>query len=130
MTFNGTGFDLLVLRYRAMLHSMPAPGLRKRAYFNRFSEDAIDLCDVLASYGSSKKLKLDELAKAFGLPGKPDAMDGSRVAEFVHAGRIADAMPSRTFVQKSATIRLLGALRTESIRSSPHFGGSHSQRLR
>jgi len=90
VTFNGSGFDLPVLRYRAMMHSIPAPGLRKRAYFNRYSEDAIDLCDVLASYGSSAKVKLDALAKAFGLPGKPEGMDGSEVEAYVRDGRIRE----------------------------------------
>jgi hypothetical protein len=36
VTFNGSGFDLPVLRYRAMLHAIPAPGLTRRNYFYRF----------------------------------------------------------------------------------------------
>lgn len=36
VTFNGHGFDLPVLRYRAMVHSLSAPGLNCRSYFNRF----------------------------------------------------------------------------------------------
>jgi predicted PolB exonuclease-like 3'-5' exonuclease len=90
VTFNGSGFDLPVLRYRAMMHSIPAPGLRKRPYFNRYTEDAVDLCDVLASHGASRKLKLDELAKVFGLPGKPEGIDGSRVEGYVRTGRIRE----------------------------------------
>lgn len=88
VTFNGTGFDLPVLRYRAMHHAISAPGLRKRNYFNRYSDDAVDVCDVLSSFGSSAKVKLDELAKAFGLPGKPDGMEGSQVDAYVREGRI------------------------------------------
>jgi len=90
VTFNGSGFDLPVLRYRAMLHAIPAPGLTRRNYFYRFSEHAVDLCDVLSSYGSSGKMKLDDLAKAFGLPGKPDGMEGSQVDAYVQAGRIRE----------------------------------------
>jgi len=90
VTFNGSGFDLPVLRYRAMLHAIPAPGLTRRNYFYRFSEHAVDLCDVLSSYGSSGKVKLDDLAKAFGLPGKPDGMEGSQVDAYVQAGRIRE----------------------------------------
>ena len=37
VTYNGTGFDLPVLRYRAMLHRLSAPGLFERSYFNRYS---------------------------------------------------------------------------------------------
>lgn len=90
VTFNGSGFDLPVLRYRAMHHAIPAPGLRKRNYFNRYSDDSVDLCDVLSSYGASAKVKLDELAKAFGLPGKPEGMEGSQVETYVQSGRIRE----------------------------------------
>ena len=47
ITFNGASFDLPVLRYRAMVYGVAAPGLAARPNFNRYSEDAIDLCDVL-----------------------------------------------------------------------------------
>lgn len=90
VTFSGSGFDLPVLRYRAMVHSIAAPGLRRRQYFNRFTEDAIDLCDVLASFTPRGRAKLDELAKVFGLPGKPDGIDGSQVETYVNAGRIRE----------------------------------------
>ena len=50
VTFNGSSFDLPVLRYRAMVCGVAAPGLALRPYFNRYTEDAIDLCDVLASF--------------------------------------------------------------------------------
>jgi 3'-5' exonuclease len=46
VTFNGNSFDLPVLRYRAMVHGVSAPGLSVRPYFHRYTEDAIDLCDV------------------------------------------------------------------------------------
>ncbi|HKR61049.1 MAG TPA: 3'-5' exonuclease [Pyrinomonadaceae bacterium] len=90
VTFSGNGFDLPVLRYRALLHSIPAPGLIARPYFNRFTEDAVDLCDVLASFSPRARAKLDELARFFGLPGKPSGIDGSAVAGFVREGRIRE----------------------------------------
>jgi predicted PolB exonuclease-like 3'-5' exonuclease len=31
VTFNGNGFDLPVLRYRAMIHAVAAPGLAERS---------------------------------------------------------------------------------------------------
>lgn len=34
VTFNGSSFDLPVLRYRAMAHKVPAIGLSARPYFN------------------------------------------------------------------------------------------------
>src|SRR5271165_1054045 len=55
VTFNGSSFDLPVLRYRAMVHGVAAPGLAARPYFHRYTEDAVDLCDVLASFSSQGK---------------------------------------------------------------------------
>src|SRR5262249_24519866 len=60
VTFNGSSFDLPVLRYRAMVHGVAAPGLSARSYFNRYTEDAIDLCDVLSSLSSQAKVTLHE----------------------------------------------------------------------
>jgi 3'-5' exonuclease len=40
VTFNGSSFDLPVLRYRAMTHKVSALGLSARPYFNRYTDDA------------------------------------------------------------------------------------------
>jgi len=40
VTFNGNSFDLPVLRYRAMVLGVSAPGLTARPYFHRYTEDA------------------------------------------------------------------------------------------
>jgi predicted PolB exonuclease-like 3'-5' exonuclease len=90
ITFNGHSFDLPVLRYRAMVNRVAAAGLQVRPYFNRYSNDALDLCDVLGSYAPGSKVKLDEVSKILGLTGKPDGVDGSRVEEMVLAGRIEE----------------------------------------
>lgn len=90
VTFNGQTFDLPVLRYRAMVHKVPAIGLSARSYFNRYTDDAIDLCDVLSSYSSQAKAKLHELCRVMGLPGKPDGIDGGEVEKYFHDGRIQD----------------------------------------
>jgi 3'-5' exonuclease len=52
ISFNGNAFDLPVLRYRAMISEVSAPALSKRAYFNRYTSDSLDLCDVLAALNS------------------------------------------------------------------------------
>jgi len=70
VTFNGNTFDLPVLRYRAMIHAVAAPGLTARPYFNRYTEDALDLCDVLSSFAPHTKASLNELSKIMGLPGQ------------------------------------------------------------
>lgn len=90
VSFNGASFDLPVLRYRSMVNRVAAPGLASRPYFNRYTDDALDLCDALASFDNRGKLKLDELARALGLPGKPSGIDGAQVETYVNAGRIRD----------------------------------------
>jgi predicted PolB exonuclease-like 3'-5' exonuclease len=90
ITFNGHSFDLPVLRYRAMVNRVPAAGLQVRQYFHRYTEDALDLCDVLGSYVPGAKVKLDDVSKILGLSGKPVGIDGSRVEEMVLAGQIEE----------------------------------------
>jgi hypothetical protein len=68
-----------VLRYRAMIHGISAPGLAARLYFNRYTEDAVDLCDILSSFAPHSKASLNELSKIMGLPGRPEGIDGNEV---------------------------------------------------
>jgi 3'-5' exonuclease len=88
VTFNGNSFDLPVLRYRAMIHGVPAPGLATRPYFNRYTEDAVDLCDILSSFAPHTKASLNELSRIMGMPGKPEGMDGSEVERYSLEGKI------------------------------------------
>jgi predicted PolB exonuclease-like 3'-5' exonuclease len=90
ITFNGHSFDLPVLRYRAMVNRIPSGGLQARPYFHRYTEDALDLFDVLGSYVPGVRVKLDEVSKILGLSGKPEGVDGSRVEEMVAAGQIEE----------------------------------------
>jgi 3'-5' exonuclease len=90
VTFNGHSFDLPVLRYRAMVNRVSAAGLQLRPYFNRYYDDALDLCDVLGSYAPGAKVKLNEISKILGLTGKPEGVDGSRVEAMVLDGRIEE----------------------------------------
>ena len=90
VTFNGSSFDLPVLRYRAMINRVAAPGLSLRPYFNRYTEDALDLCDALASFDQRAKTSLNDLCCALGVPGKPDDIDGSEVERYVREGRIEE----------------------------------------
>lgn len=89
VTFNGNGFDLPVLRYRAMVHRITAPGLMALPYFNRYSTQSVDLCDVLASYGSARAT-LHEISRTLGFAGKASGIDGSDVARLHAEGRIQE----------------------------------------
>ena len=90
VTFNGASFDLPVLRYRAMVCGVAAPGLAQRPYFNRYTEDAIDLCDVLSCFSPQNKPSLHDLCRVMGLPGKPEGMDGADVERYCREGRVAE----------------------------------------
>jgi 3'-5' exonuclease len=87
VTFNGSSFDLPVLRYRAMVHGVAAPGLAARPYFHRYTEDAVDL-NVLSSFSPQAKATLHELCRVMGLPGKPDGMSGAEVEKYYRDGHI------------------------------------------
>ena len=90
VTFNGNSFDLPVLRYRAMINQVSAPGLSLRPYFNRYTDDAVDLCDALSSFNSQAKTTLNEMSKIMGLLGKPDGIDGSKVGQYFREGKIKE----------------------------------------
>ncbi|MDX1433962.1 MAG: 3'-5' exonuclease [Gammaproteobacteria bacterium] len=88
VSWNGSGFDLPVLHYRALLHGVAAPrywetgdddtSFRWNNYLNRFHSRHTDLMDVLAGYQGRANAPLDEVALLLGLPGKL-GMDGARV---------------------------------------------------
>jgi 3'-5' exonuclease len=73
-----------------MVHGVAAPGLAARSYFHRYTEDALDLCDVLSSFSSQAKATLHELCRVMGLPGKPDGMTGAEVEKYYHDGHIRE----------------------------------------
>ncbi len=73
-----------------MVHSISAPGLSARPYFNRYTEDAMDLCDALASFSAQGKATLDELCKIMGFCGKPAGIHGGEVARYCQEGRVKE----------------------------------------
>jgi predicted PolB exonuclease-like 3'-5' exonuclease len=98
VSWNGSGFDLPVLHYRALLHGIPAPrywetgdedsAFRWNNYLSRFHWRHLDLMDVLAGYQARACAPLDEVSAMLGFPGKL-GMDGSRVWGSFLAGDIA-----------------------------------------
>jgi predicted PolB exonuclease-like 3'-5' exonuclease len=88
VSWNGGGFDLPVLHYRAMLHGVSAPkywdwgdderDFRYNNYLNRYHTRHIDLMDLLAMYSGRANAPLDAFAKLLGFPGKL-GMDGGEV---------------------------------------------------
>lgn len=97
VSWNGRGFDLPVLHYRALLHGVKAErywqtgdedqSFRWNNYLNRFHERHIDLMDVLAGYDARAFARLDDVATLLGLPGKLD-MSGVDVWDRFQQGDI------------------------------------------
>jgi hypothetical protein len=89
--FNSQGFDLPVIRYRAMALGVAMPALLQdgigRRYAHRFGRDHLDLCDLLSGHGASARPSLAEAAALIGLDGKP-GLQGSEVEGAVAAGRL------------------------------------------
>jgi predicted PolB exonuclease-like 3'-5' exonuclease len=73
-----------------MVHGVSAPGFSTRPYFNRYSEDAVDLCDVFSSFSPQGKATLHEISRVMGLPGKPKGFDGSEVERYFREGKIKE----------------------------------------
>lgn len=97
VSWNGGGFDLPVLHYRALLHGISAPrywetgdednSFRYNNYLNRFHQRHLDLMDVLSGYQQRAAAPLDQIAALLGLPGKL-GMHGSMVWDAYREGRM------------------------------------------
>ena len=70
-----------------MVNRVSAAGLQVRPYFNRYYDDALDLCDVLGSYVSGAKVKLDEISKILGLTGKPEGLTAAESRQWSLTGK-------------------------------------------
>jgi predicted PolB exonuclease-like 3'-5' exonuclease len=78
VSWNGGGFDLPVLQYRALLHGVRAARywewgeedreFRYNNYISRYHSRHLDLMDLLGLYQG--RVPLDEIAQMLGLPGK------------------------------------------------------------
>jgi len=98
VSWNGGGFDLPVLHYRALRHGISAPrywdtgdfdrDFKWSNYISRYHWRHIDLMDVLAAYQPRACAPLDQIATLLGLPGKM-GMSGAKVWDHFLAGDIA-----------------------------------------
>jgi predicted PolB exonuclease-like 3'-5' exonuclease len=105
VSWNGSGFDLPVLHYRALIQNVQASrywemgeddrDFKYSNYISRYHNRHIDLMDLLAKYNGRANAPLDELAKLCGFPGKL-GMDGSQVW---HAWRNGDADEVRGYCE-------------------------------
>jgi predicted PolB exonuclease-like 3'-5' exonuclease len=103
VSWNGGGFDLPVLHYRGLIHGVVAPRywdlgdgdyadsreFKWNNYISRYHSRHLDLMDLLAMYQPRASVRLDELAKLIGFPGKL-GMDGGKVWQAWLAGGMSD----------------------------------------
>jgi len=97
ISWNGGGFDLPVLHYRAMINKVQAPrywdlgeddkDFKWNNYISRYHTRHLDLMDLLAMFNGRANAPLDEIAQLCGFPGKL-GMDGSKVWAAYQAGEI------------------------------------------
>jgi hypothetical protein len=98
VSWNGAGFDLPVLHYRALLHGVSAARywetgdddreFRYNNYLSRYHARHTDLMDVLAGYQPRCSAPLDQVATLLGYPGKM-GMSGAAVWDEYLAGNLA-----------------------------------------
>jgi hypothetical protein len=99
VSWNGGGFDLPVLHYRALLHGIAAPrywemgdddtSFRYNNYLSRYHYRHMDLMDILAGYQPRAAAPLDKIAQMLGFPGKM-GQSGASVWQQFYAGEIDD----------------------------------------
>ncbi|SNX29506.1 hypothetical protein SAMN06295945_1884 [Polynucleobacter meluiroseus] len=103
VSWNGSGFDLPVLHYRALVNHVQAPRywemgesqendsreFKWNNYISRYHMRHLDLMDLLAKFNGRANAPLDGLAKLCGFPGKM-GMDGSQVWPAFQEGKLND----------------------------------------
>jgi hypothetical protein len=99
VSWNGGGFDLPVLHYRALVHGVVASrywemgnedrDFKWNNYLSRYHTRHLDLMDLLALYTGRANAPLDDLAKLCGFPGKM-GVDGSQVWTLFQKGRLGE----------------------------------------
>jgi predicted PolB exonuclease-like 3'-5' exonuclease len=122
VSWNGSGFDLPVLHYRALLHGVAAPrywetgdddtSFRWNNYLSRYHWRHTDLMDVIAAYQPRAFAPLDEVATMLGFPGKM-GMSGSKVWESYLQDGIVDI---RNYCETDVLNTYLIYLRFEQVR--------------
>ena len=97
VSWNGGGFDLPVLHYRALKAGVQAPrywetgeddtSFRYNNYLSRYHWRHLDLMDVLSSHNARARASLEDMAALLGLPGKL-GFAGDQVWDAVLGGRL------------------------------------------
>jgi predicted PolB exonuclease-like 3'-5' exonuclease len=124
VSWNGGGFDLPVLHYRALKNGIQAPrywetgdtdrDFRYNNYLSRFHWRHLDLMDVLAGFQPRGRASLDQIAVMLGFPGKL-GMSGDKVWQRWLDGGIDDI---RDYCETDVVNTFLVYLRFEYLRGN------------
>jgi predicted PolB exonuclease-like 3'-5' exonuclease len=122
VSWNGSGFDLPVLHYRALKHGIVSrrywdvgefdQSFRFNNYLGRFHWRHIDVMDVLSGYQGRGRASLENVSALLGLPGKL-GMSGDKVWEAYRQGKLAEI---RAYCETDVLNTYLVYLRFELIR--------------
>ena len=124
VSWNGGGFDLPVLHYRALKHNVQAPryweigdadrDFRYNNYLSRFHWRHVDLMDVLSGFQPRARASLDQAATLLGFPGKL-GMSGDKVWDCYRGGGIREI---RDYCETDVVNTWLVYLRFEHMRGN------------
>ncbi|MDO5090186.1 MAG: 3'-5' exonuclease [Cardiobacteriaceae bacterium] len=122
VSWNGGGFDLPVLQYRALIHGIAAQryfeigdddrDFRYNNYLSRFHWRHIDMMDVMSAFQPRSSASLNDIALLCGFPGKI-GIDGSAVQGLYDAGEIGRI---RAYCETDVMTTYLVYLRFEHLR--------------
>ncbi|KZY15029.1 3'-5' exonuclease [Alcanivorax sp. HI0035] len=97
VSWNGGGFDLPVLHYRALKHGVQArrywetgnedSSFKWNNYLSRYHQRHLDLMDQLALFNARANAPLDQIATLLGFPGKM-GMRGGKVFDAFQEGNL------------------------------------------
>ncbi|MBU86171.1 MULTISPECIES: 3'-5' exonuclease [unclassified Alcanivorax] len=97
VSWNGGGFDLPVLHYRALKHGVQArrywetgnedSSFKWNNYLSRYHQRHLDLMDQLALFNARANAPLDQIATLLGFPGKM-GMSGGKVFDAFQEGNL------------------------------------------
>jgi predicted PolB exonuclease-like 3'-5' exonuclease len=115
VTWNGRGFDLPVIVMRSLKHKIAVPWYykNKEVRYRYSAEGHYDLMDFLGDFGATRFMRLGDVARLCGLPGKTDTK-GSDVAS-LYAGALADPSQDEAIRARVARYCLQDTLQTALI---------------
>jgi 3'-5' exonuclease len=136
VSWNGGGFDLPVLHYRALRVGVQAPRywelgdedreFRFNNYLNRFHWRHIDLMDVLSGFQNRARASLEDMAALLELPGKM-GFSGDKVWDAYLAGKLPEI---RNYCETDVLNTYLIYLRFEFMRGRLDADGLRNEQQR